>query len=306
MTARRGTTSLSGILVIDKPTGMTSHDVVARLRRATGERRIGHAGTLDPLATGILVVLVGSATRLERYLSGHDKSYCATVCFGVETDTLDSDGKTLMRHSVPASVLDRREAQRILDGFVGPQSQIPPAYSAIKRDGVPAYRLARAGVEVEMASRDIVVHEAALESIDPDTTSWEVHFSVSKGTYIRSLARDLGTAAGSGAHLSALSRTSVGSISLDEAHTLDDACDIAAAGALADIFSDPVPALGFPVMEGPSAPVRAGHALRVPPSIDLASEDRVSVLVDGRLGAVYRQTSRGCVPETVFIPEVAR
>ena len=294
------------MLVIDKPSGMTSHDVVARLRRATGERRIGHAGTLDPLATGILLVLVGSATRLERYLSGHDKSYLATICFGTETDTLDAEGQTVRTHSVPAEVLDRCEAQRILDGFIGPQSQIPPAYSAIKRDGVPAHRLARAGVEVEMASRKIVVHRAALERVDPEAASWEVDFSVSKGTYIRSLARDVGTAAGSGAHLCALRRTVVGTIPLDVAHTLDEACNAAAAGDLPSIFHDPVPALGFPVIEGPATRVRAGQTLQAPPSLGLAPGDRVSVLVDGRLGAVYRRTSVDCVPEAVYIPEIMR
>jgi len=306
MTARRGATGLSGMLVIDKPAGMTSHDVVARLRRATGERRIGHAGTLDPLATGVLLVLIGSATRLERYLSGHDKSYRATVAFGAETDTLDADGRIVATHPVPASVLDEREAQRILDGFVGPQSQIPPAYSAIKRDGVPAYRLARAGTDVEMAPREIVVRAATLEKLDVGSPSWEVHFSVSKGTYVRSLARDIGTAAGTGAHLSALRRTSVGSVSVEEAHALDDAFEAGEAGALPGMFSDPVPALGFPIIEGAADTVRTGRALPVPASVDLAPGDRVSVLVGGRLGAVYRQTPRGCVPEAVFIPEVAR
>jgi len=306
MTARRGATGLSGLLVIDKPSGMTSHDVVARLRRATGERRIGHAGTLDPLATGVLLVLVGSATRLERYLSGHDKSYRARITFGSETDTLDSDGVVISNHDVPPAVLDADSAREILDRFVGPQSQMPPVYSAIKRDGVPAHRLARAGAEVEMEPRDIVVHSAELLGVDVDAACWDVRFSVSKGTYIRSLARDIGRSAGSGAHLSALQRTGVGALGIERAVTLDEACRTAEAEGLPSLFADPVPALGFPVVTGDATTVRAGRPLAAPECESFEMSSRLSVLIEGRLGAVYLRTERGCLPETVFVPEVAR
>ncbi len=306
MTARRGATGLSGLLIIDKPAGMTSHDVVARLRRATGERRIGHAGTLDPLATGILTVLVGSATRLERYLSGQDKSYDARLAFGAETDTLDSDGAITATHPVPAAVLDPDAAAVLLEGFLGPQSQMPPVYSAIKRDGVPAHRLARAGADVQMSPRDIIVHEASLRTVDAESASWDVHFAVSKGTYIRSLARDIGRAAGTGAHLTALRRTSVGCIGIETAHALDDACDAAAAGELPMLFADPVPVLGYPTLNADETHVIAGRALDAPVSPQLAPGKRVSILTDGRLGAVYRSTDRGLVPETVFSPAVSR
>jgi tRNA pseudouridine55 synthase len=305
MTARRGATGLSGLLVIDKPGGMTSHDVVARLRKATGERRIGHAGTLDPLATGVLLVLVGSATRLERYLSGHDKTYRALIAFGAETDTLDSDGSVVATHPVPGTVLQADQAARILHGFTGPGTQVPPAYSAIKRDGVPAYRLARAGADVEMTPRDIVVHEAELRELDIAASTWDVHFSVSKGTYIRSLARDIGTAAGSGAHLAALRRTSVGTITIDKAHSLDAASAAAADGILPGLFKDPVPALGFPTISGDAASVRAGRMLAAP-AVETVESERVSVIVDGRLGAIYHLAPGGYAPETVFIPEVSR
>lgn len=306
MTARRGATGLSGLLIIDKPAGMTSHDVIARLRRATGERRIGHAGTLDPLATGILTVLIGSATRLERYLSGQDKSYDARLVFGAETDTLDSDGTVTATLPVPPSVLDPDAAARVLSRFLGPQSQMPPAYSAIKRDGVPAHRLARAGVEVEMSPRDIVVHEAALLSVNAQTASWDVHFAVSKGTYVRSLARDVGRAAGTGAHLAALRRTSVGPVRIEAAHALDAACDAALAGELPALFTDSVPVLGFPTHAASAAEVLAGRTLAAPDQAQIAPGNRVSVLVDDRLGAVYRTTERGLVPETVFSPAVSR
>lgn len=305
MTSRRGATGLSGLLVIDKPGGMTSHDVVARLRRATGERRIGHAGTLDPLATGVLLVLIGSATRLERYLSGHDKSYRALIAFGTETDTLDSDGSVVATHQIPETVFRPDEAARVLSSFIGPGIQIPPAYSAIKRDGVPAHRLARAGADVEMAPRDIVVHEAGLLAIDATASTWDVRFSVSKGTYIRSLARDIGVAAGTGAHLAALRRVSVGAITIDEAHSLDAACDAGTAGVLPGLFADPVPALGFPVLPGDAATVQAGRML-LSISGDTPGSERVSVIVDGRLGAIYRCVPEGYVPEAVFIPEVSR
>jgi len=306
MTPRRGATGLSGLLIIDKPAGMTSHDVIARLRRATGERRIGHAGTLDPLATGVLTVLIGSATRLERYLSGQDKSYDARLVFGAETDTLDSDGAVTATLPVPPSVFDPDAAARVLSGFLGPQSQLPPAYSAIKRDGMPAHRLARAGVEVQMSPRDIVVHEAALRSVHAQTASWDVHFAVSKGTYIRSLARDVGRAAGTGAHLAALRRTSVGPIRIEAAHALYAACDAALAGVLPALFADPVPVLGFPTLSANAAEVLDGRLLTtaVPPPI--APGGRVSVLVDGGLGAIYRTTERGLAPETVFSPAVTR
>ncbi|MEA5075499.1 MAG: tRNA pseudouridine(55) synthase TruB [Coriobacteriia bacterium] len=306
MTARRGATGLSGLLIIDKPAGMTSHDVVARLRRATGERRIGHAGTLDPLATGILTVLVGSATRLERYLSGQDKSYDARLAFGAETDTLDSDGAITATHPVPAAVLDPDAAAVLLEGFLGPQSQMPPVYSAIKRDGVPAHRLARAGADVQMSPRDIIVHEASLMCMDARSAAWDVHFAVSKGTYIRSLARDIGRAAGTGAHLTALRRTSVGRVGIEASHALDAACDAALAGELPSLFADPVPVLGYPTLNADATHVIAGRSLVAPDPPLLAPEGRVSVLIDGRLGAVYRCTDRGLVPETVFSPAVSR
>jgi tRNA pseudouridine55 synthase len=304
--ARRGATGLSGVLVIDKPAGCTSHDVVARLRKATGEKRIGHTGTLDPMATGALIVLVGSATRLARYLSVDRKSYLAHVEFGTATDTLDADGHVVSSSPVPPSVLDALEAERVLATFLGPQTQIPPAFSAIKRQGVPAYRLARDGADVTMEPREIEVHEAALSAVDPSGPTWQVRFSVSKGTYIRSLARDIGAAAGTDAHLSALRRTQAGVLGLEHAVTLEDACAAASEGRLPSLFIDPLPALGFPHMTGDPASVRTGRALPAPAGLALGSDDRVSIIVDGRLGAVYRLSGSSLVPETVFVPEVAR
>src|SRR5665648_353727 len=142
MSTRRGATDLSGILAVDKPSGITSHDVVAAVRRATGERRVGHAGTLDPVATGLLTILVGPATRLEPYLSGHDKTYVATIAFGTSTDTDDADGAVIQTVPVPGDVIDPDAASRLLASFTGEQLQVPPAYSAIKRGGQVAHRAA--------------------------------------------------------------------------------------------------------------------------------------------------------------------
>ncbi|MDZ4166820.1 MAG: tRNA pseudouridine(55) synthase TruB, partial [Coriobacteriia bacterium] len=238
MIARRGATALAGVLLVDKPGGPTSHDVVATIRRATGERRIGHAGTLDPMATGLLLVLVGRATRLERYLSGHDKSYDARIVFGAATDTLDADGEVTETRPVDDTLFDLTRAAGVLASFVGPALQMPPAYSAIKRGGVAAHRLARAGKEPELQPRDIVVHEATLSAVHPDEHAWDVSFSVSKGTYIRSLARDVGLAAGTVAHLGALRRTAVGAASITAAHTIDAVTEAATADRLPALFSD--------------------------------------------------------------------
>ncbi len=208
--ARRGATGLSGILLVDKPEGMTSHDVVAIVRRATGEGRVGHAGTLDPAATGLLVVLVGPATRLEPYLSSATKSYEATIAFGAATDTDDADGAVIATSPVPTEVGDPVYARALLARLLGDSEQMPPTYSAIKTAGEVAHRVARAGGEVVVRPRAIRVDEARLLDVDPETESWRVAFTVSKGTYIRALARDVGLAADTHAHLSGLTRTNSG------------------------------------------------------------------------------------------------
>ncbi|HZL05264.1 MAG TPA: tRNA pseudouridine(55) synthase TruB, partial [Coriobacteriia bacterium] len=195
MSTRRGATDLSGILAVDKPSGITSHDVVAAVRRATGERRVGHAGTLDPVATGLLTILVGPATRLEPYLSGHDKTYVATIAFGTSTDTDDADGAVIQTVPVPGDVIDPDAASRLLASFTGEQLQVPPAYSAIKRGGQVAHRAARAGEPLAIEPRPVVVRAAELIAIDSTVPVWDVRFTVSKGTYIRALARDIGAKA---------------------------------------------------------------------------------------------------------------
>jgi tRNA pseudouridine55 synthase len=183
VSARRGATDLSGILVIDKPAGMTSHDVVNRVRRITGERRVGHAGTLDPMATGVLVALVGPATRLAPYLTSAQKTYEAHIVFGAETDTDDADGRVTVRSPVPDEVGDPFFAAATVASLVGAHQQVPPAYSAIKRDGVTAYQAARTGSALELDARTVEVADARLTGVEcAGKHAWDVAFAVSKGT----------------------------------------------------------------------------------------------------------------------------
>lgn len=247
MTAsRRGATSLSGILVIDKPSGMTSHDVVALIRRSTGERRIGHAGTLDPAATGVLVVLVGPATRLTPFLTGAAKSYVARIAFGTQTDTDDADGEPIRVAEMPSAIKDPAYAATAIADLVGVRDQLPPAYSAIKRNGLVAHRAARTGSPLTLEPRRIEVLEARfLEIVQDPTVCWDASFTVSKGTYLRSIARDLGSALGTAAHLSALRRTASGHLVLADAHSLDEVVN--AGPACGSLYTDPITALGVPV-----------------------------------------------------------
>jgi tRNA pseudouridine55 synthase len=206
-----------GLLIIDKPSGWTSHDVVARLRRLTGVRRIGHAGTLDPLATGVLPLGIGLGTRVLEYVSDADKRYRATARLGVVTDTYDADG-VVVAEADPGAV-DPAAVAAALATFVGTIAQRPPAFSAIKQGGVPLHRLARAGRAVEAPPRTVTVFSIDEIRYEPPLVSFAVHCS--KGTYVRSIAHDLGRLLGCGAHLAALRRTATGGFTLDCAVTLE-------------------------------------------------------------------------------------
>jgi tRNA pseudouridine55 synthase len=206
-----------GVVVIDKPSGLTSFDVVARVRRAFGERRVGHAGTLDPMATGVLPVCVGEATKLVPFLMGGEKVYEAEALLGVTTDTLDATGKVLDSRDAGRVTVD--DVRALLGRFVGEIQQRPPMHSALKVDGRRLYELARAGVEVEREARTIRVH--AIDLVSFRTPRLELKVRCGKGTYIRSLIADLGDALGPGAHMSALRRTQVGAFTLAEAVTLE-------------------------------------------------------------------------------------
>ena len=208
--------ALHGILVIDKEPGLTSHDVVARVRRITGERKVGHTGTLDPAATGVLPVCLGAATKVIEYLQDSSKTYYAEVVLGVATDTDDLEGRIVAE--APAPPLTEAELDRALEGFRGAIEQVPPMYAAIKVAGRKLYDLARAGETVERAPRVVRIDTLALLGWEPPVA--RLLIDCSKGTYIRALARDLGQALGCGASLHRLARLRTGPFYLDQALTL--------------------------------------------------------------------------------------
>jgi tRNA pseudouridine55 synthase len=205
-------------VLVDKPAGLTSHDVVQRVRRVLGTRAAGHTGTLDPFATGLLLVLVGRATRLARFVESGDKRYLATARLGVATDSDDLTGAAL-GPVVDVSGLDRAAVDRALAGFLGSQSQRPPRFSAKHVDGERSYRLARRGEGVDPAEVRVTVHRAELVRFAPPTLEFRV--TVSPGTYVRAIARDLGRRLGVGAHLTALCREAIGGLELADAVPLD-------------------------------------------------------------------------------------
>lgn len=218
MTKPRRAAQRHGYVIIDKPPGWTSHDVVSQVRRIVGERRVGHAGTLDPAAVGVLPVAVGLATRTVEYLTEASKSYRAWVTFGVVTDSADGDGKVIAIDD--PSGLDLETLRALVLSFTGEQMQRPPMHSAIKMNGQRLYRLAHAGIDVAVPPR--LVRIRSIEVVDWSPPTMCLDIDCSKGTYIRALARDLGEAAGPGAYLSRLVRTRTGPFGLDDALSLDD------------------------------------------------------------------------------------
>jgi tRNA pseudouridine55 synthase len=208
-----------GLVVVDKPAGPTSHDVVARMRRLYGTRRVGHAGTLDPPATGVLLVGLGRATRLLRFLQHLPKTYEATVAFGVETTTQDATGDVVARRPCTFAPDELHAAAA---SFVGPIEQVPPMVSAVKIGGEPLYRAARRGEVVERPPRAVTVHELSVAAYDPAAASAQIRVRCSSGTYIRTLASDLGDRLRCGAHLRSLRRTAIGSFSAADAVGLAD------------------------------------------------------------------------------------
>lgn len=270
--------ALHGILVIDKERGLTSHDVVARVRRITGERKVGHTGTLDPAATGVLPVCLGSATKVIEYLQATSKTYYAEVVFGVTTDTDDLEGTILAETGVHDLTSERLAG--LLDGFRGPISQLPPMYAAIKIGGRKLYEIARAGETVERAPRAVTIHRLELLAYEEPVA--RLLIDCSKGTYIRALARDLGARAGCGAYLHRLSRLRTGPFWLDQALTLDELAE------------------EFPVTSWPELALHPDAALLDWPAIVLDDQDlaawqqgqapRGQPAEPGRRGRVYSVT----------------
>lgn len=231
--------TVSGILNLNKPAGFTSHDVVNHVRKLTGIKRIGHTGTLDPLATGVLLVCVGQATRLIEYLVPGTKQYRAVIRLGQATTTYDAEGEVTSQAD-PAG-LTEADVQRALAGFTGDIAQVPPAFSAIKKNGVPLYKLARKGLLVEPEARAVHVERIDLLSFNlPEIT---VEVTCGPGTYIRSLAHDLGQTLGVGAHLTELTRTANGCWRIEQAVSLETLAQAAADGSLADLLGSKEEAL---------------------------------------------------------------
>jgi tRNA pseudouridine55 synthase len=294
---------LTGLVVVDKPIGWTSHDVVARLRRLAGTRRVGHAGTLDPPATGVLVVGVGTATRLLHHLVLTDKAYVATIRLGQDTVTDDATGELVATRSTAG--LDEDAVRTAMSEFHGRIEQVPSAVSAIKLAGERAYRRVRAGKEVHLAPREVTISRfAPTRFVRPSPDLFDVHIEVecSSGTYVRALARDLGARLGVGGHLTALRRTRVGPF------TLADACSIEDLGERRDPVTLPLASairVAFPVRTvspDEAAELSFGRAL-APVGIE---GTHGALTADGEAIALLREDGGAARPVLVFRPAASQ
>lgn len=293
-------TEPSGLVVVDKPTGWTSHQVVARCRRLYGTKKVGHAGTLDPLATGVLLVGVNRATRLLGHLAAHDKSYSATIRLGQATITDDSEGDVISASGADGVELDQVAA--VVATLTGTIRQVPSAVSAIKVDGKRSYARVRAGEEVELAAREVTVSRFDLLGATPATSDGlavldlEVVVDCTSGTYIRALARDLGAALGCGGHLTRLRRTRIGNFDLSLVGLDDAGLAGTEPGPLLDMAE--VARRSFPVVEldaAQAADVRFGRSLEL-----ALAESPTAVLFDGELLALYRADGQMARPVAVL------
>lgn len=287
---------MSGLVIVDKPGGMTSHDVVARVRRLAGTRKVGHAGTLDPMATGVLVVGVNRATRLLGHLLLTDKTYDATILLGASTTTDDAEGEVL--ETASTSAVTEEAVRSGLAGMVGEIDQVPSAVSAIKVDGKRAYERVRAGEQVELAARRVRISSIEVTRVAPVDTGLEVDVTVacSSGTYIRAIARDLGRGLGVGGHLTALRRTAVGAFGIDSARSLDELAD---AFDLIDISAAARATFpAYELAEVEAALVRVGRKL----PLDLPVEGPVAVFAPtGEFLALYERGGDLARPVAVFV-----
>jgi tRNA pseudouridine55 synthase len=270
---------MNAVLIIDKPAGLTSHDVVNRVRRIVHERSVGHLGTLDPLATGVLPLVIGSFTRLAQFYTSSVKSYAGTIRFGFATDTYDSAGQP----SGPAQslFLSLEQVRKIGGQFQGMIEQVPPPFSAKKVQGVPAYKLARRGLETALKVVQVEVQEFEITKVEGERASFRAR--VASGTYMRSIAHEMGQKLGCGAHLESLRRTAVGEFDLSAAHTLGELDTASRAGQAEELFVHPRKILPeFPSVtatEDMVAMIRNGRAVNLP---DMSSARLVKVFAGQR------------------------
>lgn len=222
---------MTGFVFLDKGEGMTSFFAASRLRKIFGTKKIGHTGTLDPMATGVLPIAIGGATRFIELIPNHDKAYVAVFRLGLTTDTLDITGEILSRSEVEVTKAD---VENVLGSFRGEIKQLPPMYSAIKKDGVRLYELARQGIEVEREERQITVYSLELTNADEENNEYEITVECSKGTYVRSLISDIGEALGCGATMTKLRRTKANAVTIDSCYTVDELCEMKEKGTLTD------------------------------------------------------------------------
>lgn len=286
-----------GFLVVDKPRGSTSNQVVGAVRAAVGTKKVGHAGTLDPMATGVLVLAIGKVTRLIRYVQDQPKEYLATALFGVATDTLDADGAVLSREPMD---FDEDDIEALVPRFTGTISQVPPMVSALKKDGRRLYELAREGQVIEREARQVEVHELEILSVGaPPYPEVEFRVVCGKGTYVRSLADDMATVLGGDAHLTSLRRTRIGSFGLAQSLTVDDLHNWEA------YFMTPAQALAdFPAVvvdDETARGVQNGMRFLGGPIVSGPEGEPYTVLSEaGDLIAVYSRVGERAQPEVVL------
>ncbi|MFG1908080.1 tRNA pseudouridine(55) synthase TruB [Kribbella sp. NPDC048928] len=290
------TATSDGIVVVDKPGGMTSHTVVARIRKLAGTRKVGHAGTLDPMATGVLVVGLNRATRLLGHLQLADKSYDATIRLGAATSTDDAEGEIVS--TAPVDGITAEAISAAVEGFRGEIAQVPSKVSAIKVDGRRAYERVRAGEEVALKARAVTVSRYDILDIRPDADGISVDVSVdcSSGTYIRALARDLGAELGVGGHLTALRRTRVGSFDLPVAHSLEALAKSFDWLPIADVAADTFPR--YDADDAQATAIRTGRPL---PGLNLTPGQTAMFAPDGTFLALYEPHGPLAKPTAVFV-----
>lgn len=292
--------TIPGILAVDKPIQLTSHDVVGRVRRLSRTRRVGHAGTLDPLATGVLLLGIGRATRLLEYLVGLPKTYETTLRLGQTTTTYDAEGEILAERPYTHLTLD--DVNRVLKQFRGPIQQKPPLYSALKKDGQPLYKLARQGQSVDVPARGVTIYELTI--LDWQPPALRLRVACSSGAYVRSLGNDIGEALGCGAYLTALRRTAVGDFTLDQTVPLAELTET----NLVDYLLPPQAAVRhLPCLDLPASEVeRLLLGQRLVRETDHARHSLVRLMAeDGRLLGILRAEADYWQPHKMFPPETA-